>query len=375
MSACGGAASCASVVGTYPPLKEYLFCRICDDDPVGNDRPVGMSAREAEMLDALGAHLSNAQIAGRLHISVRTVERHVASLLRKLGAADRRELAGLAAVTRPTAAPLNLPAPWTTFIGRERERAGVLGALREARLVTLVGPGGVGKTRLAVAVTQEATSAFASGCAFADLVPVRDGLVAQAVASVLGVAERPGQPLELAVLEHLAQRRSLLVLDNCEHVLGEAAAFTGRLLAACPGVRVLATSRERLAVTGERALTIPPLSLIADAADGSEAARLFIDRAHAGGSTVIPAAAVEELCARLDGVPLASSSPRRAAHRWDWTGCSRAWTITCGCWRVAAAPIHGTTRSGQSPAGASGQEHHRPTGRHPPPTPESAHHS
>lgn len=127
MSACAEAAFCASVVDTYSPLKEYLFRAICDDDdPVGNDRPVRMSAREAEVLDALGAHLSNAQIAGRLHISVRTVESHVASLLRKLGAADRRELAGLAAVTRPTAAPLNLPAPWTTFIGREPERAALV---------------------------------------------------------------------------------------------------------------------------------------------------------------------------------------------------------------------------------------------------------
>ena len=97
-----------------------------------------MSAREAEVLDAVGAHLSNAQIAGRLHISVRTVESHVASLLRKLGAADRRELVGLAAVTQATAAPLGLPASWTTFIGRERERASVLAALRKARLVTLV---------------------------------------------------------------------------------------------------------------------------------------------------------------------------------------------------------------------------------------------
>src|ERR1700723_1659158 len=94
--------------------------------------PVGMSAREAEVLDAVGAHLSNAQIAGRLHISVRTVESHVASLLRKLGAADRRELVTLAAVTRPVAAPLGLPAPWTTFVGREQERAGVVEALREA---------------------------------------------------------------------------------------------------------------------------------------------------------------------------------------------------------------------------------------------------
>ena len=260
------------------------------------------------MLDAVGAHLSNVQIAGRLHISVRTVESHVASLLRKLGAADRRELAGLAAVTRPAAAPLGLPAPWTTFVGRERERAAVLSALRAARLVTLVGPGGVGKTRLAVAVTWEAASSFPSGCAFADLVPVRQGFVVQAVASVLGVAERPRQPLEAAVLEHLAARRSLLVLDNCEHLLAEVAAFTDRLLAACPGVKVLATSRERLAVSGERTLTVPPLSLTADAADGpagSEAALLFIDRAQTAGAAGIAAAAVEGLCARLDGVPLA----------------------------------------------------------------------
>jgi predicted ATPase/DNA-binding CsgD family transcriptional regulator len=268
----------------------------------------GISAREAEVLDAVGAHLSNAQIAGRLHISVRTVESHVASLLRKLGAADRRELVTLAAVTRPVAAPLGLPAPWTTFVGREQERAGVVEALREARLVTLAGPGGVGKTRLAVAVTWEAASSFPSGCAFADLVPVRQGFVVQAVASVLRVAERARQPLEVAVFEHLAAQRSLLVLDNCEHLLAEAAAFTDRLLAACPGVKVLATSRERLAVAGERMLTVPPLSLTADGADGpagSEAALLFIDRARAAGSSSIPAAAVEGLCARLDGMPLA----------------------------------------------------------------------
>ena len=81
--------------------------------------PAGMSAREAEVLDAVGAHLSNAQIAGRLHISVRTVESHVSSLLRKFGAADRRELAGLAAVARTPPAAVGLPAPWTSFVGRE----------------------------------------------------------------------------------------------------------------------------------------------------------------------------------------------------------------------------------------------------------------
>jgi len=270
--------------------------------------PAGMSEREAEVLDAVGAHLSNAQIAGRLHISVRTVESHVSSLLRKFGAADRRELAGLASAVGAPAAAVGLPARWTSFVGREGERATVLAALGEARLVTLVGPGGVGKTRLAVEAAREAASSFPSGCAFADLVPVRDGFVVQSVASVLGVSERPQQPLAEAVLDYLAGRRALLVLDNCEHLLAEAAAFTERLLAACPGVRVLVTSRERLAVAGERMVTVPPLSLVAGVADGvasSEAALLFIDRACAVDSGFIPAAAVDELCARLEGVPLA----------------------------------------------------------------------
>ena len=270
--------------------------------------PAGISEREAEVLDAVGAHLSNAQIAGRLHISVRTVESHVSSLLRKFGAADRRELAGLASAVGAPAAAVGLPARWTSFVGREEERATVLAALGEGRLVTLVGPGGVGKTRLAVEVARDAASSLPSGCAFADLVPVREGFVVQSVALVLGVSERPQQPLAEAVLEYLAGWRALLVLDNCEHLLAEAAAFIERLLAACPGVRVLVTSRERLAVTGEHVVTVPPLSLVASVADGvggSDAALLFIDRACAVDSGFIPAAAVDELCARLEGVPLA----------------------------------------------------------------------
>ena len=275
---------------------------------MGDVLAAGISAREAEVLDAVGAHLSNAQIAGRLHISVRTVESHVSSLLRKFGAADRRELAALAPAAGSPAATVGLPGPWTSFVGRDREQAAVLAALREARLVTLVGPGGVGKTRLAVEVARDPAPLFPSGCAFADLAPAREGFVVQAVASVLGVSERPRQPLEESVHEHLAARRLLLVLDNCDHLLTVVAAFTERLLAACPGVTVLATSRERLAVAGERTVTVPPLSLVAGGAGGgtgSEASVLFIDRARAVDPGFIPAAEVDELCARLDGMPLA----------------------------------------------------------------------
>jgi predicted ATPase/DNA-binding CsgD family transcriptional regulator len=280
---------------------------------MGDRYPAGMSQREAEVLEALGAHRSNAQIAGRLHISVRTVESHVSSLLRKLGVADRRELAELAQTVlapgvRPPAGPLGLPTPWTSFVGRDHERDAILGALKTSRLVSLVGPGGVGKTRLAVEVARVAAPSFRSGCAFVDLVPVAEGFVTQAVAALLGVTEEPGQLLDRAVLDHLAGGRWLLVLDNCEHLLSVVAAFAERLLATCPGVTVLATSRERLAAGGELALPVRPLSLADDLDDaaGSEAAALFIDRARA----VAPdfgadRAAVGELCARLDGMPLA----------------------------------------------------------------------
>jgi predicted ATPase/DNA-binding CsgD family transcriptional regulator len=267
-----------------------------------------MSDREAEVLDALGAHLSNAQIAGRLHISVRTVESHVASLLRKFGVADRRELAKLAPAARSTAALVGLPFSWTTFVGRAQERDRVLAALAESRLVSLVGPGGVGKTRLAAEVARDAGGGFRRSCAFVDLVPVGPGFIAQAVASLLGIDEEPGQALEESVLAYLARGRWLLVLDNCEHLLAVAAAFTERLLTACPAVAVLATSRERLGVAGERAMAVPPLSLAGAAGDAghSEAAALFLDRARAVAPdfTADPLA-VRELCGRLDGMPLA----------------------------------------------------------------------
>jgi predicted ATPase/DNA-binding CsgD family transcriptional regulator len=277
---------------------------IGDEGDLVASRPGRVSQREAEVLAAVGAGLSNAQIATRLYISVRTVESHVSSLLRKYGVADRRALAGIAgqapAGGPPPGRVVGVPAERTSFIGRAWERDRVLTTFETAPLVTLLGPGGVGKTRLAAVIADAAAPSFPAGGAFVDLVPVRDGFVAQAVAAVLDVVEAPQQPLEEAIAARLGRGRSLLVLDNCEQLIDAAAGFAEHLLSACPGTRILATSRERLGLPGERVVPIAPLPI------ASEAVALFTDRVIAVDPefTADPAV-VGELCARLDGIPLA----------------------------------------------------------------------
>ena len=203
------------------------------------------------------------------------------------------------------------PAARTSFIGRDREQAAVLAALAGSRMVTLVGPGGVGKTRLAARTAETAAERYPSGAVFVDLVPVRAGFVSQAVAALLGVSEGPGRSLDAALHEYLARGPSLLVLDNCEHLLEVVAPFAEKLLANCADLTVLATSRERLAIPGERTVTVRPLSLVAGADGagrpaGSEAAALFADRARASDPDfAAPDTVVADVCARLDGVPLA----------------------------------------------------------------------
>lgn len=198
--------------------------------------------------------------------------------------------------------PNNLPSQISSFIGREREEQEVAVTLRDSRLVTIVGPGGIGKTRLALQVAADVLGEqYPGGAWFVDLTAVRspDPIVG-AVASALNIRESPSEPIEQTLLAYLHERRALLVLDNAEHLLGDVAAFAKLALARCPSVTVLVTSLEPLHVAGER---IYRLGALADAPS------LFLERAHA----VAPALTFDEaelgevaqLCNRLDGSPLA----------------------------------------------------------------------
>src|SRR5262244_2270074 len=258
--------------------------------------PAGISAREAEILTLVGEHRSNAEIGAPLFISVGTVEPHESSLLRKLGVPDRRALADLATqlarAGRASRALDGLPSPLNPFIGRAQERAELRDAVGAHRQVTAIGPGGVGKTRLALAVAADLAGDFEDGVWFVDLVPVTDpAMVGSAVAAALGLGEQQGRSIDDSVFAALADRLALLVLDNCEHLTGGVAPFVERLLARCPGLSVLATSRARLMVPFEWVYAVPPLSLEGHGggdAGSSDAVSLFLDRAAAVGWTLEP---------------------------------------------------------------------------------------
>jgi non-specific serine/threonine protein kinase len=206
------------------------------------------------------------------------------------------------------------PAELTSFVGREEAVRDVAGLLEECRLVTVTGPGGMGKTRLAGQVARQVAPRFGDGAWLAELAPVRDpAQVAAVVAAALGIRERPGTSLAETLARVLAGQQLLLVLDNCEHLLGAAAQVCAGLLTACDDVRVLATSREPLAAAGEARYRLAPLTLPAtdDTADSgrSESVALFADRARRADARFAldgrAGPAVARLVARLDGMPLA----------------------------------------------------------------------
>jgi predicted ATPase/DNA-binding CsgD family transcriptional regulator len=209
----------------------------------------------------------------------------------------------------------NLPAQVSSFIGRDAEVAEVRRLVGGVRLVTLAGAAGTGKTRLALQVAGGLLDGTADGVWFADLAPLGDpDLVAVTVADVLGVRQEPGRPALDSLVEAVGGRRLLVLLDNCEHVIGACAKLADALLRGCPNLALLATSREPLGIDGERVYRVPSLGVPADGADtaairAAEAVQLLEDRAAAQGvplgQDAETAVVAGRICRRLDGIPLA----------------------------------------------------------------------
>jgi non-specific serine/threonine protein kinase len=342
-----------------------------------------LTRREREVAALVAEGLTNREIAQRLFISERTADGHLEHIREKLGVNSRAQIAtwfvgqsleapvagsrsvmGLAVTgpaTRHTfraSAPGNLPDGRTSFVGRDRELEELRHTLAEARMLTLTGAGGCGKTRLALEAARHAQSDFPDGAWLTELAPVSEAaLVPGTVAASLGVREDPGRSFLDVLADSLSGMRLLLVLDNCEHVLDAAAELSDQLLRRCPEVRVLATSRQALGVEGERILSLLPLGLPPEEADAeavarSEAGELFLDRARAVAPKIdinqANAGAVRSICQRLDGMPLAIElaaarvgflTPQEINQRLD----DRFRLLTSGT--RAALPRHRTLRA------------------------------
>lgn len=205
----------------------------------------------------------------------------------------------------------SIPASLGPLIGRDDEIAEVGALLAEHRLVTLAGPPGIGKTRLALAVASACTEEFQDGAALVELAKVGDDArVPQAIVSALGLREEAGLPLIETLVGHLCEKRYLLVVDNCEHVIDAAAAIVDELARRCADLTLLVTSREPLGIAGETTWRVPPLSLPGDAPEAKSAAvQLFCERAKgvqpAFEMTIESLTAIAEICRRLDGIALA----------------------------------------------------------------------
>ena len=215
------------------------------------------------------------------------------------------------------ATPNNLPQQLSSFVGRERELAEIGKLLASTRLLTLTGAGGLGKTRLTLHVAADLLDAFPDGAWFVELAPLSDArLVPQSVASALGVTEEAGRPVIEALVKLVTDRRMLLILDNCEHLLDACADVAKRLLQSGPHLKILTSSREPLRIAGEATYPVPALAtpdasqpITVERLAQVEAARLFADRAVAAQPsfrvTAQNAPAVADICRRLDGIPLA----------------------------------------------------------------------
>jgi predicted ATPase/DNA-binding CsgD family transcriptional regulator len=292
--------------------------------------PEPFNQREVDILCLIKQGLTNQEIARKLYLSLDTIKWYNQKIFAKLGVNNRTQAIekaqeyGLiepqaAASAKPIPHPEhNLPARPNSFIGRKKELASLRRLLqaRDIRLVTIVGPSGVGKTRLSLELAHQLASNFRDGAFFISLAPLNDpALVASAIAHVFGIRETSGRPLQEILADSLRERQLLLLLDNFEHLLS-AASLVSELLAAASGLKILATSRAPLRVYGEQLFPLPPLSVpdpenltYPDTLLQFEGTRLFIERVRAVKPDFVlsaeQAAPVAKICHRLDGLPLA----------------------------------------------------------------------
>src|SRR5215210_5755408 len=232
----------------------------------------------------------------------------------------------------------NLPIPATPFLGREHELAEVCALLEDARLLTLTGPGGTGKTRLGLQAAAEAAERYRDGIFWVPLAPLRDSeLVLVTAGQVLGAKD--------GLAEHLADKSLLLLFDNFEHVV-EAAPGLSALLASCPNVHLLVTSRELLRVPGEQAYPVPPL-------EPEDGAKLFVARARAARPSFVASEVVPELCARLENLPLALELAARESESSRPNSSSRGSRNGWICSRPAAASTRASKRCARRSGGAT----------------------
>jgi predicted ATPase/DNA-binding SARP family transcriptional activator len=289
------------------PLREHLHEQLM--------LALYRSGRQADALAAYqrARHVLVEQLAIEPSAPLRRLEQ---AILRQEASLDLAATAAPPPIPREDRdAPNNLPAPVSSFIGRERQLSELRELLSRARVITLTGGGGVGKTRLALQLATTMSGSSDDGPWFVDLAPLTDAtLVAAKLAGVLGVREQPGRSLLDSLMASCRTREVLVILDNCEHVIGETARIADQFVRGCPRMTLLATSREPLAIEGEHLYRVPPLLVPPADADPdclltSDAVRLFADRARRQRSdfAVGPANAsvVGRLCRRLDGIPLA----------------------------------------------------------------------
>lgn len=331
--AAGVAGELEALVGEHPWRERFVEL---------NMRALAALGRDREALGAYRAYRERLAEEDGLDPS-KTLADLEGAILRGELAAPRRQ----GALQRGQQIPVGqaIPPSVTSLVGRGREIAETGTLLAEGHLVTLTGPGGVGKTRVAV---EAATAAHAAGreVAWADLAPVADPTaVLHVIATAAGVDLPGGQPGQDALIDALVGRSVLLVLDNCEHLVDTVAPMASALHQRCPSVGVLATGRERLAVDGERVLAVKPLRIGPHDDEAPEAVRLFLERAEAV-SDIDPSETIEvvgEICRELDGLPLA---------------------IELAASRTGALPLDGLLAVLREDATAATGRRRSPSGRH-----------